>query len=200
MKKIILIAVMALQLSSHAQIPTEFWGVTSRGGNGYGTFFKTSNTGSNAMGVQSFRGKISAAYPVSAFCRGINGNLYAAMDGGTYDQGTIVALDPVTGTLLKMVDFHYPENGVFPNGMTAASNGKFYGATYNYTNNAEHGSLFEYDPAINVLTKKITFNGLNGSVPMGEMILAVNGKFYGVTSFGGDHNNPLRKKFHLKIR
>jgi uncharacterized repeat protein (TIGR03803 family) len=77
--------------------------------------------------------------------------------------------------------------GVNPNNvqLCRATNGKLYGMTSS-GGAAGSGVLFEYDPATSTYTKKVDFMGTsNGSNPLGSLILADNGKLYGMTSSGG---------------
>lgn len=55
------------------------------------------------------------------------------------------------------------------------------GGTYN------DGVIFKYDPDSNILTKVLDFDGLNyGRYPRGSLMLASNGKLYGMTYLGGN--------------
>lgn len=78
--------------------------------------------------------------------------------------------------------------GTYPRGLIKANNGLFYGTTL-YGGAYGYGVLFEYNMNKNVYTKKLDFNGLtNGKSPSGGLIQASNGKFYGMTSYGGDND------------
>ena len=53
----------------------------------------------------------------------------------------------------------------------------------------DYGVLFEYDPIIDVYTKKLDFDGTNkGANPWGSLMQASNGKLYGMTYRGGASN------------
>ncbi len=47
------------------------------------------------------------------------------------------------------------------------------------------GVIFEYNPITNVYVKKFDFNDSVGSTPSGSLMLASNGKMYGMTQHGG---------------
>jgi uncharacterized repeat protein (TIGR03803 family) len=71
-----------------------------------------------------------------------------------------------------------------------ANNGKLYcmtnqGGTYN------NGILFEYDVITNTIIVKHNFDGINGSMPQGNLIQTSNGKLYGMTNLGGVNNNGV---------
>jgi uncharacterized repeat protein (TIGR03803 family) len=206
-KSFLLIFLVALMYSAKAQVPTEFWGVTEKGGYGFGAIFKTDNNGNNLVVTDAFKTPIAGIYPPEGrFCEAANGKLYGVMGGGIYDNGVLVELDPATGILLKKTDFNQPVNGMSPNGLVKASNGKLYGTTLNGGMD-ELGTLFEYDVPTNMLVTKVTFNGSgNGFSPYGDLILAANGKLYGVTQWGGTHNlgtlyeyDPATNTFVSKI-
>ncbi len=187
MKKTFLFIISVAFLSSvKAQAPTELWGITEKGGYGYGTVFKTDNNGNNLTVTDAFKAPIAGKYPPEGrFCEASNGKLYGVMNGGIYDNGILVELDPATGAFSKRTDFNQPVNGMAPNGLVKANNGKLYGTTLNGGPN-EMGTLFEYDIITNTLVTKITFTGTtNGSAPYGDLMLAANGKLYGVTQGGG---------------
>lgn len=72
-----------------------------------------------------------------------------------------------------------------------AQNGHFYGMTstggdYNL------GVFFEYDLDLNIYKKIIDFDGKGaGSKPEGSLVLASNGKLYGLTKYGGEHDKGV---------
>jgi uncharacterized repeat protein (TIGR03803 family) len=105
--------------------------------------------------------------------------------GGTNDFGVIFEYDIATNTITKKVDFT-GTNGESPTGnLVQAPNGKLYGMTERGGANTI-GVLFEYDPATNVYSKKLDFNGtVNGGTPNGSLELSSNGKLYGFTTSGG---------------
>ncbi|HEY4789649.1 MAG TPA: choice-of-anchor tandem repeat GloVer-containing protein, partial [Bacteroidales bacterium] len=57
------------------------------------------------------------------------------------------------------------------------------------------GTIFEYDPVAHTYTAKYSFDGTNGSYPMGSL-LEYNGKFYGLTSAGGPRNLGVLFEFN----
>src|SRR5690606_11940327 len=69
-------------------------------------------------------------------------------------------------------------------GMTLAAIGRLYGMTWRGGAN-DFGVLYEYNPATNTYSKKIDFDGTNGMLPDGYLILGANNKLYGFMSDGG---------------
>ncbi len=125
---------------------------------------------------------------------------YGGKDGG----GIIFEWDPVTNIFIKKIDFDGPTTGYMPHGSLALNSGKFYGMTpYNGLNGC--GTIFEWDPSTNVITKKIDFGGTNGGNPGGSLTLS-GGKFYGMTSSFGENDvgvifewDPVTNIFTKKI-
>ncbi len=83
--------------------------------------------------------------------------------------------------------------------LVQASDGNFYGTTQNGGNTACDlgcGTIFSIAPNGKVTT--FDFDGTNGSGPMGGLVQASNGDFYGVTSGGGASNLGTVFKFSPK--
>lgn len=121
-----------------------------------------------------------------------NGKLYGMTTyGGSQGLGVLFEYDPATNTYTKKKDFTSP-NGQNPTGdLTLASNGKFYGLLP--TNfEVPSGYLFEYDPATDALTSKISFNtSADGRRPDGTLTQTDNGKLYGTAAGGINEGGVL---------
>ena len=108
--------------------------------------------------------------------------------GGEFDNGTIFKTD-INGENLETVYEFFKVEGSQPYYTKLCEfNGKLYGMT-TIGGTSGLGVLFEYDPNSDVYTKKIDFDGIErGSKPYGSLILATNGKLYGITREGGASN------------
>ncbi len=54
------------------------------------------------------------------------------------------------------------------------------------------GIIFEWNTEKDTLIKKIDFNRAdNGRLPNGVLVMADNGKLYGMTPFGGEYNDGV---------
>jgi uncharacterized repeat protein (TIGR03803 family) len=88
-----------------------------------------------------------------------------------------------------------------PVGLVKGPNGKFYGVTGNGGSH-DLGVLYEYDPATNKYESKVDFMGPNGVKPKGNLLLANNGKLYGIAyNILFEYNilsNILVPKVHLE--
>ncbi len=87
-------------------------------------------------------------------------------------------------------------------GLMLASNGKFYaGGAYLNANNSlytdNYGSFVEYDASNHTITEKFKFSDpIDGTQPEGDLLMATNGKFYGMTSKGGTFNKGVVFEFN----
>lgn len=109
--------------------------------------------------------------------------------GGETGAGVLFSYNPFLDEYKSVFDFDYGTDGAFPYaGMTLAGNGKMYGLL-STGGTGKKGILYEFDPVTNDYLKKVDFNGTNGSNPLGEMLLASNGKLYGTTTYGGAASN-----------
>jgi uncharacterized repeat protein (TIGR03803 family) len=121
------------------------------------------------------------------------GKLYGTTSiGGANNQGTIFTLTP-DGKLTTVYNFCSQTNcpdGRYPTaGVVLAADGNFYGET-KYGGPSDSGTIFEISPD-NTLTTIYVFcfqtNCPDGQNPVGGLIQAADGDFYGVT-FGGGAN------------
>ena len=125
--------------------------------------------------------------------------------GGTSNAGVIFEWDPSTNVFTKKVDFNRMDKGGYPEGSLTLSGGKFYG-TAPYGGTSGYGILFEWDPGTNTYTEKVAFDGTaKGGWPSGSLTL-FDGKFYGMTQFGGTNNagvlfewDPVTNVFTKKV-
>ena len=115
----------------------------------------------------------------------LNGKLYGmTWGGGKYIKGALFSYELSTGIYEQLYNFD-GIHGQSPMGsLTVAPNGKLLGMTYQ-GGAFNSGVLFEYDPITHAYTTKIDFDGLNGASARGDLLLASNGKFYGLTYSGG---------------
>lgn len=174
-----------------------YYGLATNGGaNGFGTAFEITSTG-RLNTIWSFcvlEYCADGLYPTSLM-QASNGKLYGTTSGGgAYEHGTIFKLAP-GGELTTLYSFCSSINsgsctdGENPQaGLTEASNGNFYGTTYEGGANADlGGTIFEITPA-GTETTLYSFcaqaNCADGASPNG-LIGAADGNFYGVTFSGG---------------
>lgn len=129
-----------------------------------------------------------------------NGGLYGTCtQGGSLGYGTIFGYNMATSQLVISAPFDN-SNGARPYGnLTIAPNGKMYGLA-GIGGFYGKGTLFEFDPASNTISKKHDFNNTNGEEPYGSLVLASNGKMYGYTVYGGSANKGVIFEFNLSTK
>lgn len=175
-----------------------FYGLTSNGGNSSndGTAFQITPAGKLTT-IHSFCAQancVDGGTP-TGLVQGSDGNFYGTTSfGGTSAFGTVFKLTPA-GKLTTLHNFcpsgdgnNCPDGRNPSGGLIQASNGNFYGTTYEGgVNGYLGGTIFEITPA-GTLTTLYSFcsrtNCSDGDGPYG-LIQASNGNFYGQTYAGG---------------
>jgi len=142
-------------------------------------------------------------YPEAAMTQGSDGNLYGTLTSSRpYGGGTIFKINPTTGELTVLHRFctkpNCPDGAEPYAGLVEASDGNFYGTTFaggsGHCNNGVIpgcGTVFRMTPQgkLTTLYSICTLQDcLDGAQPIGALVQAEDGKFYGTTSSGGEHN------------
>ena len=177
----------------------KLYGMTTHGGQyNTGVLFEYNLTTNTFSKKTDFDGASKGSYPFGSLIQTTNGKLYGlTSSGGQYDKGVLFEYNLTTNTFSKKVDFD-GTNGNCPKGsLIQASNGKLYGMTdiggQNY-----YGDLFEYDPVLDTLIKKVEFDKFFiGSRPNGSLMQASNGKLYGTTNQGGLFNMGVLFEYNI---
>ncbi len=136
-----------------------------------------------------FIGGVNGYRPNGTLIQDADGTLYGlTLKGGTSDYGVLFQFDATTSTYTQKKDFNGVWNGQTGNGaLLKANDNKLYGVTIS-GGTGSLGTLFQYDPSVNVLTKKIDFGiSINGNKPAGSLMQASNKKLYGMTTLGGSN-------------
>src|SRR5688572_8671198 len=189
------------------QVNNKLYGLTSGGGvNGKGVLFEY-DPFTNTFAKKFDFGGQSGEIPYSTMVVTADGNLYGVtIEGGANGNGVIFKYNPQKNTVTKRKDFD-ASTGIRPfGGLMLASSGLLYGMTYQGGLHSK-GTIYAYDTATNVVTKKFDFSGsADGSTPFGRLIEATNGLLYGMTSKGGNTDggilfeyNPSNGAFTKKI-
>lgn len=163
-----------------------FYGTTAGGGlYGSGTVFKITPRGTFTT-LHSFNGTDGDYPPADALVGGGDGNYYGTTGlGGANGFGTAFKITP-GGTLTTLYNFQDSGDGANPYaGLVQASDGKFYGATYDGTKSG-YGTIFRITPK-GVLTTLLTFpaDGSQGADCAARLVQATDGNLYGTTVAGG---------------
>jgi uncharacterized repeat protein (TIGR03803 family) len=168
----------------------KIYGITHLGGNyGFGLIFSIDVTTSTYTKVYDF----------DSTHRGPRGNLVLASDGKLYgmtdnlghDEGPryayIFSFNPTTDTYTNLykIDGENGEGVNLVGSMVQALDGKLYGVTRS-GGVLDMGTLFSFDPLTNAYERVNDFKGPDGEEPSGGLMLASDGKLYGVTRYGGN--------------
>ncbi len=187
------------------------YGVTQDGGNdscsgsggpGCGVVFMLT-TGGTLTVLHAFAG-MDGASPYSGLTQGADGNFYGTTQfGGTGNNnsciensgigcGTVFKITP-SGTLTTLYEFCSQPNctdGYGPqSGLVQAADGNFYGTTHwGGTATIGNGTIFRITPsgALTTLHKFVGYPN-DGANPIGGLIQATDGNFYGTTPSAGAH-------------
>ena len=179
----------------------KLYGMTSTGGvNGHignadtwygdGVLFEWNPTTDIFIKKLDFDRCVKGSRPRGSLIQANNGKLYGlTSEGGASDQGVLFEWDSEYNNFTKKIDFEYAEIGSNPIGpMIKAGNLKLYGTTQNgglYNS----GVLYEWDPLTNICSKKVDlFKGNYRSFDGNSLMLADDGKFYGVIRGGGENS------------
>jgi len=186
-----------------------FYGATQQGGNGScsglgvgcGVIFKLT-PGGTLTALHAFSGPDGVA-PYAGLVQGADGNFYGTTQyGGTGNNnvciensnlgcGTVFKITP-SGTLTTLYNFCSQPNcadGYSPQAvLVQAADGNFYGTTQwgGTTQGNGNGTIFRITPS-GAYTSLHSFAGYptDGAHPIGGLIQATDGNFYGTTPAGG---------------
>jgi uncharacterized repeat protein (TIGR03803 family) len=121
----------------------------------------------------------------------VNGTLYGTtLSGGTYDGGTLFALDLTTGTETVLHDFGGSEDGAGPLAGLIDIGGTLYGTTGSggvYNN----GTVFSVNPTTGAETVIHDFGGTGDGYEPFSGLVKVKGTLYGTTFRGGTYGQGV---------
>ena len=175
-----------------------FYGTTfERGANGYGTVFKITPSGTLTT-LYSFCSQTNCAdgqYPYAGLVQANDGNFYGSTSegGGPGQDGTVFKITPAGG-LTTLYDFCSQTNcvdGTDPQApLVQANDGTLYGTTLhggaNCLQNSGCGTIFRITTS-GVLSTLYSFDdGSDGGKPVGGLVQASDGNFYGTATYGAN--------------
>ena len=182
-----------------------FYGTTLSGGTsptncingtfGCGTVFEIT-PGGTITTLYSFCSQtncIDGANPYSGLVQAADGNFYGTTSaGGSSNLGTVFRITP-SGAITTLYSFCSKANctdGSVPiAGLVQATDGNFYGTTWDSVDGANFGTVFKITSsgALTTLYRFCTQHPpcTDGAMPYAGLVQATNGSFYGTTSAGG---------------
>ena len=157
------------------------YGTTPTGGAvGYGTLFKITTTGTVTV-MHNFNGNTEGTTANAPPIQGKDGNFYGTTGNGGTITGTVYKMTPAG---VYKVLFSFDGNVRYPQAITLGNDGNFYGTYLGGTLTNVNGGIFKITPA-GKLTVLHRFTDTDGKNPMGAIIQATDGNFYGTARAGG---------------
>jgi len=163
-----------------------FYGMTTSGGaGGVGTIFHVTSSGSLTV-LYSFTGGTDGANPNGGLMRGADGSFYGTTSsGGGFGAGTVFHISS-SGVFSLLYTFTGGADGGSPfAGLIQGADGNFYG-TASSGGPSSAGTVFQMTPAGSLRSVYAFTGGSDGGYPIGGVIEATDGNFYGTTYQGGD--------------
>lgn len=173
----------------------KFYGLTHNGGiHDLGVLFEYDAATLTFTKKIDLTDTLNGTHPSGTLLQADNGKLYGlTSEGGTHNAGVLFEYDPLTETYSKKIDFERKTLGMGLYGsLIQVNKDKLYGVSQ-LGGTADQGTLFEYNLATAVITKKIDFDSIltKGFQPCGTLLKASNGKLYGMTTWGGSTNKGI---------
>jgi uncharacterized repeat protein (TIGR03803 family) len=162
------------------------FGMTGTGGpgaNSDGTVFEIAAGSNTITTIASFNG-VNGSDPRGSLLLDSTGDLFGATGGA----GTVFEIAAGSNTITTIASFN-GVNGSGPNGgLIADGAGNLFGTT-NTGGPNDDGTVFEIAAGSNTITTIASFNGVNGSFPVGGLILDRAANLFGTTETGGANND-----------
>ena len=174
---------------------------TNGGGHGYGNVYRITPSG-ELTSIYDFCVRpncTDGTTPEWAPVLASDGNLYGTTTGIDYGYGTVykMTLSGELTTLYTFCSLAQCADGSFPNGLIQASDGNFYGTTFE-GGNSNAGTIFKITPA-GQFTSLYSFcslaNCADGFSPVSPLIEGNDGSLYGATE--QNHGGGVLYRFTL---
>ena len=171
-----------------------YYGTTTTGGAyGMGTVFRVTPEGTVTV-LYSFCSQSNCSDgsdPYAGLVLSVDGNFYGTTyAGGIKGKGTVFKITPA-GKMTILHSFRGTDGAQSWDGLIQATDGSFYGTTYAGGAN-KFGTIFKITPT-GALSTVYNFCSrskcTDGSWPVGRLLQATDGNFYGTTSAGGTSSN-----------
>jgi uncharacterized repeat protein (TIGR03803 family) len=191
-----LIFLLGLTLQSNAQ--SGLIGMAYSGGEEFGAIYQTNLLGENHQILHQFSG-VSGSFPYYTRLKEIKNGLFIGMtsQGGFNNHGVVFLYNMSDSSYRKILDFNGQENGSNPRGsLNFGNDGFLYGMTSSGGDN-NMGIIFKIDTSNYQFIKLHDFDENNsGRSPYGDLSLANDGNFYGMTYQGGNFGSGVLFQFN----
>lgn len=151
-----------------------------------GCIFRIDKNGNNFQVIYSYSTYTGGFSPVGGLIEDNTGILYGV---NIWASGSVFRInkDGSGYTELKLFEQGTPGELFFPYNGVITDGDYLYGAA-GYGGSAGKGGLFRIKKDDNSYQVLHEFNGTDGELPVGSLLLADNGKLYGTTAYGGSNN------------
>jgi uncharacterized repeat protein (TIGR03803 family) len=122
----------------------------------------------------------------SAIVADANGNIFGTTQfGGAYNRGTVFELDAASHTLTTIATFDGLQGKEPWAGLYLDGDGNLYGTTL-FGGNSNNGTIYRVAVGTHTFSTLASFDGANGSYPLGGLSADSDGNLYGAAGGGGD--------------
>jgi uncharacterized repeat protein (TIGR03803 family) len=162
-----------------------FYGTTADGGAGtYGVLFHISAEGTYTV-LHNFLGGSDGAGPDSPPIEGFDGNLYGTTSGAAGIFNSTIYKYTRSGTLTTIYQFDNGVGNSVGSPVIQGSDGNLYG-TASAGGTSGYGSIYKLSTSGALLYTYSFPGGKGGANPLGPLVQASDGNYYGTTFYGGN--------------
>jgi uncharacterized repeat protein (TIGR03803 family) len=160
-----------------------FYGTTGFGGSmNNGVLFQVTPSGGYTV-LHEFQGGSDGAVPAAPPIMGTDGSLYGTTNGNSSTPSTIYKYTPASGTLTTIYQFDQDHGQFVTSPLIQATDGNLYGTAFQGgANNC--GTIFKLTTSGSLLWYYSFPCGQGGANPIGPLLQAADGNFYGTTRAG----------------
>lgn len=171
-------------------IDGNYYGTTAEGGtSNAGLLFKIAPNGAYTV-LYQFAAGSDGGYPLAQPIQASDGNFYGTTDGGNNNYGTVYKYSPSSGLLATIFTFgpDQSQGSFLQSALVQGNDGNLYGLAQ-AGGFQGCGTIFELSISGTLLQLYSFPCGAGGNIPVGSLVQASDGNFYGTTEAGGVTNS-----------
>lgn len=164
------------------------YGTTTYGGADFRGIVWEISADTHAMTILNTFSGADGANPYGDLFIDSAGNIFGTTNGGgAYNNGTIFRIAADTHEFTTLYSFAGSDGANPYAGLISDEHGNLFGTTTRGGEN-DDGTVFKFSLATQSLTTLATFDGTNGRLPDGKLLIDAEGNLFGTTSQGGASN------------
>lgn len=149
-----------------------------------GTVFEIPHGTKTIITLAEFGG-VNGSTPRGRLLLDASGNLYGTTStGGASGDGTVYELPAGASAVTTLATFNGADGSAPFAGLVMDPAGNLFGTTSTGGSGGQ-GTVFELPKGSSTIATLVSFNGNNGSMPEGELLMDAGGNLFGTTAFGG---------------